>query len=327
MVSANHGIPRPLRGAGDAVIRGFRHLQAEHSSLQSIEHAMHASTIPCFGNVGIDVAVTPDGRSAHAAGTALRCTLGAALFGVGLAPIAVAGSEPIYDDPFARLRRRGTDLSALHRCANSIAFTTTYDAAGTITDFRIDHADVMDKTADYAIAYTQERELAGARMAVLCPLPFDTLNTLAARARAAAVPTFLVIHYAQFAHTAPPDFLPLVANVDYLVLNADEARRITQIDDAEQAGARLSTSCRRAVFLTLAERGAAVFSDGARVAHAPTLVTTVRNLLGAGDTFSGGVVAGLALTGSPAAALTYGLLAASLVVAQPNHELLLAAMA
>jgi hypothetical protein len=32
MVSANHGIPRPLEGAGDAVIRGFRHLQVEYSS-------------------------------------------------------------------------------------------------------------------------------------------------------------------------------------------------------------------------------------------------------------------------------------------------------
>jgi len=99
--------------------------------------------IPCYGNVGIDIAVTPDGRSAHAAGTALRCTLGAALFGVGLTPIGAVGAESLYDEPFARLRRRGADLSALERHPHSIAFTTTYDAAGSITDFRIDHEEMM----------------------------------------------------------------------------------------------------------------------------------------------------------------------------------------
>lgn len=283
---------------------------------------MHTSHIPCLGNIGIDVAVTPDGRSAHAAGTALRCTLGAALFGVGLTPIAAIGAESLYDEPFTEILRRGADLSSLERRTHSITFTTTYDAAGAITDFHIDHADMMDRTAELAT----RRDLSGARMAVLCPLPFDALDALALRALSAAVPSFMVLHYAQFQQTAPPDFLPLIANVDYLVLNADEARRITQIDDVERAGERLSRTCRRAVFLTMAERGAAVFADGTQVAQAPTLVTTVRNLLGAGDSFAGGVVAGLALTGRPDVALTYGLLAASLVVARPNHELLLAAM-
>jgi sugar/nucleoside kinase (ribokinase family) len=283
---------------------------------------MQHSPIPCLGNIGIDVAVTPDGRTAHAAGTALRCTLGAALFGVGLTPIAAVGAEPVFDEPFAQLRRRGADLSALERRTHSITFTTTYDSAGAITHFHIDHAEMMDHTAELAT----QRDLAGARMAVLCPLPFDALSTLALRARSADIPTFMVLHYAQFAQTAPPDFLPLIANIDYLILNADEARRITQVDDVERAGERLSRACRRAVFLTMAERGAAVFADGNCIARAPTLVTSVRNLLGAGDTFAGGVIAGLALTGRPDVALTYGLLAASLVVAQPNHELLLAAM-
>lgn len=283
---------------------------------------MHSSPIPCFGNVGIDVAVTPDGRTAHAAGTALRCTLGAALFGVGLTPVAAIGAEPIYEEPFARLRRRGADLSKLQQHSDSITFTTTYDEAGAITDFQIDHEDMMNRAAEACLRH----DLDGAGMVLLCPLPFDMLHALAQRAKDTGVPSLLIIHYAQFAQTAPPDFMSLIAQVDYLVLNADEARRITQLDDVDAAGALLIQTCRRAVFLTMAEHGAAVFERGARTAHAPTLVTSVRNLLGAGDTFAGGVVAGLALTGQPDVALTYGLLAASLVVARPNHELMLAAM-
>jgi len=162
---------------------------------------------------------------------------------------------------------------------------------------------------------------------VLCPLPIDVLHTLADRANEVDAPVFMIIHYAQFARTPPPDFLPLIDKLDYLVLNEDEARRITQIDDADAAGAALSRRCRSAVFLTAAERGAAVFAHGVCTTRLPTLAQSVRNLLGAGDTFAGGIVAGLALTGRPETALTYGLLAASLVVARPNHELLLAAMA
>jgi ribokinase len=278
--------------------------------------------IPCLGNIGIDVAVTPGGRHAHAAGTALRCSLGAAVFGVGLAPTAVVGDEPEFNDPFDRLRRRGADLSRITPAPHSITFTTTYDATGAITDFRIDHESVMADTA----AACLRQPLDGAGMVVLCPLPLPTLHTLVDRARTAGAPTFLVLHYAQFADAPPPDFLPLIAKVDWLVLNADEARRITELDDVDAAGALLSRTCRRGVYLTMAERGASAWVAGARVAHLPTLAPVVANLLGAGDTFSGGIVAGLHLTDDPATALTYGLLAASLVVARPNHELLLAAL-
>ena len=280
------------------------------------------SKIICLGNIGIDVAVTPDGRNAHAAGTALRCSLGAAVFGVGLTPTAVIGGEPEYIEPLERLSGRGADLSRIVSAPHSITFTTTYDTVGNITNFHIDHESVMADTATVCLS----QPLDDAKMVVLCPLPFTALNELADRAHTAHAEVFMVLHYAQFTNTPPPDFLPLIAKVDWLVLNADEARRITQLDDVDAAGALLSRTCRRGIFLTMAERGATAWVAGDRVAHLPTLAPIVTNLLGAGDTFSGGVVAGLNLTDDPAVALTYGLLAASLVVARPNHELLMAAL-
>jgi hypothetical protein len=40
MVFANHGVPRSRRWTGDAVIRGFRHSQVEHS-LKPKAHRLH----------------------------------------------------------------------------------------------------------------------------------------------------------------------------------------------------------------------------------------------------------------------------------------------
>lgn len=58
----------------------------------------------------------------------------------------------------------------------------------------------------------------------------------------------------------------------------------------------------------------------------PRIAPRVTNVLGAGDTFAGGVIAGLRFTNNPCIALTYGLLASSLVLAEPDHMALLAAM-
>lgn len=275
-----------------------------------------------IGNFGIDVSVRASQSFSHPAGTALRCSLGASLFGLSVTPVAVAGSEPEFDHVLSCLKRRGVDLRFIKRSERSLRFVTTYDEDFRITSFRIENEHLIDEL----VAYADQVELQGAEYVVICPLPLTAIRRLATRASVAGITSILIIHYSMFSECKPEDLRNALTEIDFVILNKDEGASITGLTETIEIGRKLSQIARRGAFLTLHEEGACFFGRSGEFLHLPSLATEVRNVLGAGDAFAGGVIAGLHFTTKGELALTFGLLSAMLVVSQANHELLLEAM-
>ncbi|WP_329389059.1 carbohydrate kinase family protein [Streptomyces sp. NBC_01716] len=111
----------------------------------------------------------------------------------------------------------------------------------------------------------------------------------------------------------PEVFLAAADGVGVLLPNADEARLLTGVPDAEKAAAELS---RRfpLVVVTLGPGGALVASDGAVTARVPAHPARAVDSTGAGDAFNGGFLAALLTGADPAAAATAGCRAGALSV-------------
>lgn len=118
---------------------------------------------------------------------------------------------------------------------------------------------------------------------------------------------------------APVQPLPegLLASVDLLVPNAAEARELAGVDDESDA-ARILSDSGGTVVVTRGARGALVARGGELVAEvAPHPVTPV-DTTGAGDTFTGVLVARLALGDPEALALRAASVAAALATTRPG---------
>ncbi|WP_241671651.1 PfkB family carbohydrate kinase [Streptomyces sp. IB2014 016-6] len=110
-------------------------------------------------------------------------------------------------------------------------------------------------------------------------------------------------------------FLAAAEGVEVLLPNADEARLLTGVPDAEKAAAELS---RRfpLVVVTLGPGGALVASDGAVTARVPPEPARAVDSTGAGDAFNGAFLATLLTGADPPAAAAAGCRAGALAVAQ-----------
>lgn len=118
-------------------------------------------------------------------------------------------------------------------------------------------------------------------------------------------------------HLGADDFLAAAGGVDVLLPNADEARLLTGLTDAEKAAAELS---RRfpLVVVTLGADGALVASDGAVTARVPPEPARAVDSTGAGDAFNGAFLAALLTGADPATAAAAGCHAGALAVALPG---------
>ncbi|MFE3212058.1 carbohydrate kinase family protein [Streptomyces niveus] len=119
------------------------------------------------------------------------------------------------------------------------------------------------------------------------------------------------------AHLGADRFLAAADGVDVLLPNADEARLLTGVPDAEKAAAELS---RRfpLVVVTLGPDGALVASDGAVTARVPPEPARAVDSTGAGDAFNGAFLAALLTGADPVTAAAAGCRAGALAVALPG---------
>jgi len=118
------------------------------------------------------------------------------------------------------------------------------------------------------------------------------------------------------APVAPID-LALLALVDVLIPNAQEARELAGVDDETEAAIVLSRTA-GLVVMTRGARGALVAREGAVVAEVPARVVEVVDTTGAGDTFAGVLVARMAAGDEPGDALAAATAAASISVTRPG---------
>jgi ribokinase len=140
--------------------------------------------------------------------------------------------------------------------------------------------------------------------------PLPLIRAAFARARAAGATT--VLTPAPVAE--PGDLLELT---DILVPNAGEACELAGVADPVDAARALS---RRAatVVMTRGRDGALIASGGEVVAEVPSRVVQAVDTTGAGDTFTGVLVARLAAGDALEAAARAGAVAASIAVTRPG---------
>lgn len=273
----------------------------------------------CIGNFALDQIVRPHGYEVTPGGAALRVSLAWALFGQPIRLITAIGNEPIWEAVLALLQQNHVDTTEVVRAAHSLQFCTTFDADGAIVDFQAAHEEVTTLILDRA---TTPR-LAQVPLVHICPFAWDVQIALAQRAAQAGATVSSMIHFSSLTATDHAMYRSRLPLFDLLFLNEAEAQTLVgHAADWKQCGQQLSSLVRRYVFLTCAERGAAVFAGGDLIATVPAAHLTVRDILGAGDCFAGGALAGLALTDDPQVALRYGAITAAFALADIGHQAL-----
>jgi len=105
----------------------------------------------------------------------------------------------------------------------------------------------------------------------------------------------------------------LLEFIDIITLNETEVTQIAGGADFESAGAELSKSV-GLVFVTQGAQGVSVFADGELLGHVEAMKVDAIDATGAGDTFCGYVVAGLAQGLTPLEAAELGTVAAGISV-------------
>ena len=105
----------------------------------------------------------------------------------------------------------------------------------------------------------------------------------------------------------------LLEFIDIITLNETEVTQIAGGADFESAGAELSKSV-GLVFVTQGAQGVSVFADGQHLGHVDAMAVDSIDATGAGDTFCGYVVAGLAQGLTPLEAAELGTVAAGISV-------------
>ena len=105
----------------------------------------------------------------------------------------------------------------------------------------------------------------------------------------------------------------LLEFIDIITLNETEVTQIAGGADFKSAGAELSKSV-GLVFVTQGAQGVSVFADGQHLGHVDAMAVDSIDATGAGDTFCGYVVAGLAQGLTPLEAAELGTVAAGISV-------------
>ena len=121
----------------------------------------------------------------------------------------------------------------------------------------------------------------------------------------------------QLAELSLPELEPLLAQVDAFLPSEVELRAILPGVAIEPALALLAARCRGTAAVKLGARGALVFDKAAgQPVLVPVLQADAIDPTGAGDSFCGGFLAGLALTGDPVRAACFGAVSASSIVSR-----------
>lgn len=278
----------------------------------------------CFGEVLWDL--MPRGR--FLGGAPLNVAYHVVQLGQPAGLVSAVGRDALGDAALAAITERGIDASAIGRHARLPTGTAVVelDAAGQAR-FRIEQPVAWDEI-DVAPALA-----AAAPVAIV----FGTLALRSAANRAAltrlldAFPGAWVVCDLNlrppFDDLAP--LAPLLARANLLKLNADEARRLcgrgaTAADWREMAAELSAHFHGAAICITLGAEGA-VLRDGEGWHSAAAPRVTVRDTVGAGDSFTAALVAGRLRRPLPEwprilrAACALGGFVASCDGAQPPH--------
>jgi ribokinase len=248
------------------------------------------------------------GFTTVAGGKGLNQAVAAARAGAAVAFVGAVGDDAFGAQLRERLAGDGIDLAALRTVAvptgtAHIAVLDDGENSIVVVPGANDAVDSLDAADEAAID--------AARFVVAqFERPLPLIRAAFARARAAGATTVLT----PAPVTEPGDLLELT---DLLVPNAGEACELAGVADPVEAARALS---RRAatVVMTRGRDGALIAAGGEVVAEVPSRVVQAVDTTGAGDTFTGVLVARLAAGDALEAAARAGAVAASIAVTRPG---------
>jgi ribokinase len=248
------------------------------------------------------------GFTTVAGGKGLNQAVAAARAGAAVAFVGAVGDDAFGAQLRERLAGDGIDLAALRTVAvptgtAHIAVLDDGENSIVVVPGANDAVDSLDAADEAAID--------AARFVVAqFERPLPLIRAAFARARAAGATTVLT----PAPVTETGDLLELT---DLLVPNAGEACELAGVADPVEAARALS---RRAatVVMTRGRDGALIAAGGEVVAEVPSRVVQAVDTTGAGDTFTGVLVARLAAGDALEAAARAGAVAASIAVTRPG---------
>ena len=241
-------------------------------------------------------------------GKGLNQAIAAARAGADVAFVGAVGDDAFGERLRERLTSDGVDTGALRTVADATGI-----AAITVTDDG-ENAIVVVAGANGQSAF-EDRDravVAGAsHLVVQLERPAELLREALAFARERGVTTVLT------PAPARAGIEDLVALADILVPNEGEAALLSGLSDAEDAAIALSRSG-GTVVVTRGSRGAVVARGGRLIHEVPAYPAEAVDTTGAGDTFTGVLVAWLASGADLHEALRAAAAAASLAVGRPG---------
>lgn len=255
---------------------------------------------------------------AYLGGSPLNIAVGAARLGVRAALVSAVGEDQVGDFVLRNLAREGVDTRFIPRKPGTrtpaVLLAIQPPDRFPITFYRDNPADVHVGIADLSAVPVEAARLVMLSGSTLArdPARSGTLHA-ARRARAAGVPTYLDL---DFRADLWPDALAYGLNVRALlrdvdvVIGTEEEINAACLTDAEGVTVthsqitapevRGDTDANTQALLAEVEvvirkegaRGCTVFRRGEAPRHVPGYPATVVSVLGAGDAFAGGLVAG-----------------------------------
>lgn len=156
----------------------------------------------------------------------------------------------------------------------------------------------------------------GASALHLSPISIRTQTDLPVRARLARVAQITADPGERYmVPRLRPHVESLLGNLDGFLPSEQEVRSLLGDVDLWEAAVEFARHGPRVVVVKLGDKGVLVYErDRARRTHVPPYPAQVVDVTGAGDSFCGGFMVGLAETGDPVRAAMYGTVSASFVI-------------
>jgi ribokinase len=244
-----------------------------------------------FPNPGEEVRVRrvislPGGKAANTAVAAVKI-LGANSVGV----IGMLGVDDIANSQIKILQNEGVDTSLIFRHDGMLS-----GQAYVVVDSRGEDVILTHQAANLAIRpeFVVRPEVLSAidksNTVIVIDPPLDVAGSLIIHARRAGKSVIwspgLLTNYGLSAVNR------YISHVDYLILNQQEARSLTSVDDGVKACTKISNSARgRKVVVTLGDKGCVLCTDGKSMMIPPMHLASsdlkIVSTAGAGDTFVG----------------------------------------
>jgi sugar/nucleoside kinase (ribokinase family) len=274
-----------------------------------------------LGNLLVDDVVFPDGRTriAQPGGACLYLALGAAVWGLRVGVVSVAGDEyPL--SALDSLRARGVDLAGVRPLGREGLRTwLLYEGARRRVVHRLEgptHADVSPEPADVPQAFR------AARAFHLAPMPLETQARLVAALSTWPGAQLSLDPYALVTPSTLASVAPVLAGVDALFLSEDELE-LGEGDRRDVLPSLTRGRLKRVAFKRGAKGG--VLLDGGGLRDWAPRASNVVDPTGAGDAFAAGVWAGWLRGETSERALARGVVTASFAIEGWGPDGLLAA--